>query len=97
VIAGLAAVDDDRVVVGSAFQGHLEFIHCPVVAGDRGHGKAMARCQFHGQLAEPRSVEVFVIILVAGEIFHRAPDLGGRSAERLPVHGDHALLPATSA
>jgi len=34
VIAGLAAVDDDRIVVRCAGQRHLKFIHRPVVAGD---------------------------------------------------------------
>ena len=71
VITGLAAVNHDRVVVRCAGQGHLKFVHCRVVAGDRGHGKAIARRQFHGQLAEPRSGEVFVIILVTGEVFCR--------------------------
>jgi hypothetical protein len=68
VIAGLAAVDDDRIVVRCAGQRHLKFIHHPVVAGDRGYGQAVSRCQSDGQLAEPGSVEILVIILLAGEI-----------------------------
>jgi hypothetical protein len=44
VIAGLAAVDDDRIVVRRAGQHHLKFIDRPVVAGDRGYGQAVSRC-----------------------------------------------------
>lgn len=43
VSTGLAAVDDDRVVVGCAGQGHLKFVHRRVVAGDYWHGQLPRR------------------------------------------------------